>query len=79
MLLFMKAFVRKIRESERWLAVLIGVLAVALVLAAEATNELAYLLLIGALAIQYARKWVADRRERRSKALLGGARSTGSR
>lgn len=60
----MKAFVRKIEESERWLAVVIGVLVVALVLAAEATNELAYLLVFGALAIQYARKWVADRRKK---------------
>jgi hypothetical protein len=75
----MKSFVRKIEESDRWLAAVIGVLGIALVLAAEATNELAYLLLVGALAIQYARKWWRQIAERRSKELLGGARNTGSR
>jgi len=52
----MKSIVRD-THSDRWFAVLIGVLTVALVLAAEATNELAYLLVYAALAVQYARKW----------------------
>jgi len=75
----MKSFVRKIEKSDRWLAVVLGVLALALVLAAEATNDLAYLLLYGALAVQYARKWWRQIAEKRAKALLGGARNTGSR
>jgi hypothetical protein len=57
----MKSFVRRIGEDERRLAAVmavIGVLVIALWLAAEATNELAYLLLYAALAIGYARKRV---------------------
>jgi hypothetical protein len=75
----MKSFVRKLEQSDRWVAVVIGVLVVALMLAAEATNELAYLLLIGAWAIQYARKWWRQIAEKSSKALLGEGRSKGSR
>ena len=75
----MKSFVRKIEESDRWLAAVIGVLVLALMLAAEATNELAYLLLFGALAIQCFRRWWRQIAERRSKALLDADRSTGSR
>jgi nicotinamide riboside transporter PnuC len=75
----MKSFVRKIEESERWLAVVAGVLLIALFLAAEATNELAYLLLYALLAIQYARKWWREKRWKGSKALLGGVRNKGSR
>jgi hypothetical protein len=76
----MKAFVRKIGEDERWLAAVIGVLVITLWLAAEATNELAYLLLYGALAIGYGRKWLRQiGAKRRAKALLGAARSKGSR
>lgn len=53
---------------------------IALWLAAEATNELAYLLLYGALAIQYARKWGRQiAAKMRAKALLGAGRSKGSR
>lgn len=75
----MKSFVRRINESDRWLAVVIGVLVVALMLAAEATNELAYLLVLGVLAIQYAREWWRQIAGKRSKALLGAGRSKGSR
>jgi hypothetical protein len=76
----MKAFVRKIGEDERWLAAVIGVLVITLWLAAEATNELAYLLLYGALAIGYGRKWLRQFvAKRRAKALLAEARNRGSR
>ncbi len=76
----MKSFVRKMGEDNRWLAGVIGVLAVALVLAGEATNGLAYLPVYVAFVIPYGRdalRWIARRTS--SRALLGGDRSTGSR
>jgi membrane protein implicated in regulation of membrane protease activity len=75
----MKSFVRKIGEDERWFAAVVGVLVSVLWLAAEATNELAYLLLYAAMAIQYGRKWLRQIARRRSKELPGAARNTGSR
>ncbi len=75
----MKSFVRKIGEDERWFAAVIGVLVIVLWLAAEATNELAYLLLYAAFAIQYGRKWLRQIARRRSKALPAATRNTGSR
>ena len=75
----MKAFVRKIEDDERWLALVIGVLVVALLLAAEATNELAYLLVYAALVIGYARKWAREIAEKRARALPGATRNKGSR
>lgn len=74
----MKSFVREIQGEQRC-AVLIGVLLIALFLAAEATNELAYLLVYALLAIQYARKWWREKRRGRAKALLDADRSKGSR
>jgi hypothetical protein len=76
----MRSFVRKIEESKRWFAAVIGVLGVALVLAGEATNGLAYLPVYVVFAIPYGRdalRWIASRK--RSKALLGASRNTGSR
>ena len=74
----MKSFVRKMEESKRWFAAVIGTLVIALWLAAEATNGLAYLpfyaVFLIDLAIRGAR-WI----RKRSKELPGGARSTGSR
>jgi hypothetical protein len=52
---------------------------IALWLAAEATNELAYLLLYAAVAVQYGSKWLRQIARRRSKGLLDAARSRGSR
>lgn len=75
----MKSFVRKIEEDERWLAAVIGVLTVALVLAGKATNGLAYLPAYVVFAIPYGKdalRWIA---KKRSRALLGATRSTGSR
>lgn len=74
----MKSFVRE-KQSELRLVLLVGVLIVALMLAAEATNELAYLLVYALLAIQYARKWWRQSARKRPKALLGADRSKGSR
>ena len=76
----MKAFVRKIEESKRWFVAVVGVLGVALFLAGEATNGLAYLPVYVVFAIPYGRdalRWISDRK--RAKALLGEARSKGSR
>lgn len=75
----MKAFVRKVEESERWLVVLIGVLTLALLLAAEATNGLAYLPFYAILAFDCARRGLRQIARKRAKALLGAARSRGSR
>jgi hypothetical protein len=75
----MKSFVRKIEEDDRWLAAVIGVLAVALVLAGEATNGLAYLPVYAVFAIQCGKDGLRQIAKKRSKALLGGDRSTGSR
>jgi hypothetical protein len=76
----MKAFVRNIEESKRWFVAVIGVLGVALFLAGEATNGLAYLPVYVVFAIPYGKdalRWIATRK--RSRALLGEARSTGNR
>jgi hypothetical protein len=74
----MKSFVRKMEEDERWVAGVIGVLTVALVLAGEATNGLAYLPVYAVFAIQCGKDW---RRitGKSSKELPGAARSRDSR
>jgi len=74
----MKAFVRKLEDSDRWLAFTLGLLTLVLFLAAEATNGLAYLPFYAVLLIDLAKRG-ARRIRKRSKALLGAARSTGSR
>jgi uncharacterized membrane protein len=74
----MKAFVLE-NQSERRLGILAGALLIALFLAAEATNELAYLLIYALMAIQYARKLWREKRQGSSKALLDAARNKDSR
>jgi len=75
----MKAFVRKIGEDERWAAGVIGVLTIMFFLAAEATNGIAYVPLYVIFAWDSARRGLRRIARRRSKALPGAARSTGSR
>ena len=75
----MKSFVRKIDEDERWLAVVIGVLAVALILAGEATNGLAYLPVYAVFAIQCGKDGLRRIAKKRSRALPGADRNKGSR
>jgi hypothetical protein len=72
----MKSFVR---DSERngWDALRIVVIIGTMMFAAETLGEIAYLPLYGFLAIEFTRKHLL--RRQRSKALLGGDRSTGSR
>lgn len=72
----MKSFVREIREY-KWDALSIGILMGTMMFAAETLGEVAYLPLYAFLAIEFARR--LRRRREGSKALLGGARSTGSR
>jgi hypothetical protein len=75
----MKSFVRKVEEDDRWLAVVIGVLAVALVLAGQATKGLAYLPVYAVFAIQCGKDGLRRIAKKRSKALPGAGRSKGSR
>jgi hypothetical protein len=75
----MKSFVRKLGQSERRMAVAIGLLTVPVFLAAEATNGLAYLPFYAVLAIDCARQGLRYLGRKRSKALLGAGRSKGSR
>ena len=74
----MKSFVRKIEASNRWLVLTLGVGAIMLFLAAEATNGLAYLPFYAVLLIDLARSGVR-RIRKRSKALPAAARNRGSR
>ena len=74
----MKSFVRD-KDDDRWVFILIGALLVALLLLANAIGEIVYLPLLVLYSIQQARDYFRRRAEKRSKALLGGARSTGSR
>lgn len=73
----MKSFVRG-KENDRWIFILIGVLATVIVLVANAVSELVYLPLLLIYFIQQARSYLLQRAERRSRALLDEARSTGS-
>jgi len=72
----MKAFVRD-SQRDSWDALLIVVVIGTMMSAAETLGEIAYLPLYAFLAIEFARERL--RRRQRSKALLGGARSKGSR
>jgi hypothetical protein len=74
----MKSFVRD-REDDRWLFILIGVLTITIFLLANAVGEIVYLPLLLLYSIQLARDYFRQRAEKRSKALLGVARSRGSR
>lgn len=74
----MKSFVRD-KEDDRWLFILIGVLTIAIFLLANAVGEIVYLPLLLLYSIQLARDYFRQRAKRRSKALLGADRSTGSR
>jgi uncharacterized membrane protein YbaN (DUF454 family) len=74
----MKSFVR-VKENHRWIFILIGVLAVVIVFLGNTVSELVYLPLLLLYAFQEARGHFRQRGDRRAKALLGGARSTGSR
>ena len=75
----MKSFVRKMEEDDRWLALVIGVLVVALVLAGKATNGLAYLPVYAVFAIQCGKDGLRRIARKSSKELPGAARNTGSR
>ena len=74
----MKSFVRG-KEDERWVFILIGVLATMIVFMANAVSELVYLPLLLLYLILQVRSYFQQRAERRAKALLGADRSTGSR
>jgi hypothetical protein len=73
----MKSFVRD-KEDDRWIFILIGVLTTVIVLLANAVSELVYLPLLLLFSIQQVHSYLRQRAERRAKALLGAARSTGS-
>lgn len=73
----MKSFVRG-KENERWVFALVGILATLIVFLANAVSELVYLPLLLLFLIQQVHSYLRQRAERRAKALLGAARSTGS-
>jgi uncharacterized membrane protein YbaN (DUF454 family) len=74
----MKAFVRG-REDDRWVFILIGLLATVIVLLGNAVSELVYLPLLLLALIQQVRAYLRQRAEKRAKALLDADCSTGSR
>lgn len=73
----MKAFVRS-SQNDRWDPVTIAVAMGLMMVAVEKLGEIAYLPLCAFLAIESVKEVLRWRR-RRSKALLGADRSTGSR
>jgi Ca2+/Na+ antiporter len=73
-----KSFVRD-REDDRWVFILVGVLATMIVLLANAVSELVYLPLLLLFLLQQVRSYSRQRAERRAKALPAAARSRGSR
>ncbi len=74
----MKSIVRG-REDDRRVFILIGALVIAIFLLANAVGEIVYLPLLLLYSILQARDYFRQRAERRARALLGGARSRGSR
>jgi hypothetical protein len=73
-----KSFVRG-KEDDRWVFILIGALTIAIFLLANAVGEIVYLPLLLLYATVQARDYFRQRAERRARALLGEARSKGSR
>lgn len=77
----MKSFVRD-KEDDRWVFILIGILALAIVLLANAVGEIVYLPLLLLYSIQLAREawdYFRKRAEERAKELLDADRNKGSR